>query len=99
MMGFNSAFKRAEAIAIGGYSKHSMKWEDGMIAQKISQQYGTIDLVSTADSRPWTSDRRLMADGSLFKAFVRRVKKELTYLHELLPFVEAPLKDRKATNF
>ena len=87
VMGFNSAFKRQEAIAIGGYSKTNMRWEDGMLAKKISQKFGQISLVETSDSRPWTSDRRLMADGSLFKAFVRRVKKELSYIHQLIPLL------------
>ncbi|MEY3418091.1 MAG: hypothetical protein RL060_2203 [Bacteroidota bacterium] len=86
VMGFNCAFLREEALKIGGYSKVNMKWEDGMLAKRLSENFGEIVVVTSADARPWTSDRRLMADGSLWKAFVRRVKKELSYIHELLPF-------------
>lgn len=92
VMGFNSAFKKEQALAIGGYSKVCMKWEDGMMAKRLSESFGTIVLESSLDSRPWTSDRRLLEDGSLFKAFVRRVKKELSYIHQLIPFLKWEMK-------
>jgi len=85
VMGFNFAYRRDEAFAVGGFSRIQMKWEDGMMAKRLQDQFGKIALVATSDSRPWTSDRRLMADGGLFKAFVRRLKKEFKFLHELLP--------------
>jgi hypothetical protein len=63
-----------------------MKWEDGMMAKRLQDQFGKIALVATSDSRPWTSDRRLMADGGLFKAFVRRLKKEFkSFMNYFLP--------------
>lgn len=99
VMGFNSAFIKAEAERIGGYSRVSMKWEDGMLAKKISEKFGEISLVDTPDSRPWTSDRRLMADGSLFNAFLRRVKKELKFIHELLPFSKSEVLTKTEINF
>ncbi|MDX2188870.1 MAG: glycosyltransferase family 2 protein [Bacteroidota bacterium] len=92
VMGFNFAMKRNQALEVGGFSKSKMKWEDGMMAKKLSEKYGQIVLVDSVDARVWTSDRRLMADGSLFKAFVRRIKKELVFLHELfLPTTFKPL--------
>lgn len=87
VMGFNFAFKRVEALGIGGFNLKNMKWQDGYLALTISEAYGKIELVSSKDSRPWTSDRRLLCHGSLFQGFVLRIKKELKYLHELLPFV------------
>jgi len=87
VMGFNFAFKREEALGIGGFNLKNMKWQDGYLALTISEAYGKIELVSSKDSRPWTSDRRLLCHGSLFQGFVLRIKKELKYLHELVPFI------------
>jgi glycosyltransferase involved in cell wall biosynthesis len=85
VMGFNFAYRRADALAIGGFSRTKMLWEDGAISKRISEKFGKVVPVTSPDARVWTSDRRLLADGSLWKAFIRRVTKELKYVHELLP--------------
>jgi len=84
VMGFNFAFRRMQAFEVNGFNPIKPRWEDGMMAKKLNAKFGRIELITTQDARPWTSDRRLMADGSLFKAFVRRVKKELKYIPELI---------------
>ncbi|HRI26592.1 MAG TPA: hypothetical protein PK715_00920, partial [Chitinophagales bacterium] len=79
-MGFNFAYRRTDGLQVGGF-KHNLnrkvtqRSEDGWMALELSR-LGKVRLVS-AQSRVWTSDRRLLDDGSLFKAFVARVKRYL----------------------
>ncbi|HRK26613.1 MAG TPA: glycosyltransferase family A protein [Chitinophagales bacterium] len=80
VMGFNFAYRRTDGLQVGGF-KHNLnrkvtqRSEDGWMALELSR-LGKVRLVS-AQSRVWTSDRRLLDDGSLFKAFVARVKRYL----------------------
>ena len=80
VMGFNFAYRRADALTVGGF-KHNLnravtqRSEDGWMAFELYHQVGKIKLVSSNANRVWTSDRRLMADGNLLTAFVRRVRK------------------------
>lgn len=92
VMGFDFAYRKEEALACEGFNPHRSKWEDGRMAMKISAKFGSIYLEKSGKARVWTSNRRLMADGSLWKAFVRRVKKELRYFPELVfPKIYKPL--------
>ncbi|WP_421829938.1 glycosyltransferase family 2 protein [Larkinella sp.] len=92
--GFNFAFRREDALAVGGFELDSGRegsvaelvaagitpppsgrCEDGLMALALLQQgKGKILRVGSLKARVWTSDRRLMADGSLGKAFTNRVK-------------------------
>ena len=84
VMGFNFAFRKEDAIAVGGY-RHDLnrratgRSEDGWMAFCLLKQ-GKIQRVGSVSARAWTSDRRLMAYGSLGKAYLFRAKKELRRL-------------------
>lgn len=84
VMGFNFAFRREDGLKVGGYNHNLQRHitgrsEDGWMALTL-MQVGKIKMVSTPQVTVWTSDRRLMADGSLGQAFIRRVKKEASKL-------------------
>ncbi|GAB3342660.1 glycosyltransferase family 2 protein [Larkinella ripae] len=91
--GFNFAFRRADALAVGGFALDSGregsvaelvaagikpppsgKCEDGWMSLSLEQEgKGRTVRVTDPAARVWTSDRRLLADGSLGKAFTTRV--------------------------
>ena len=76
-VGFNTAFRRNQALAVGGYNPAKLDFqnqrsEDGWLAQSLYKDYGSIELVHSK-SRVWTSDRRLLEDGSLVKASFNRI--------------------------
>ncbi len=85
VMGFTFAFRKSDAEAVGGF-KHDLcrsvtgRSEDGWMALQLMKQ-GELYQVTDYDARVWTSDRRLMADGSLSKAFQNRAIKELKRLN------------------
>lgn len=89
VMGFTSGFKTEDARSIGGYNKKRQVWEDGWMALALRER-GRIVLIKSDDARVWTSPRRLLADGSIQKAFLRRVKKEITRVGEYV--MKKPIK-------
>ncbi|WMJ73326.1 glycosyltransferase family 2 protein [Cytophagaceae bacterium ABcell3] len=81
VMGYNFAFKKDDGMAVGGFNHNLQRHitgrsEDGWMALCLLKM-GEIKQVTNKQSRVWTSDRRLMMDGSLGKAFKNRVKKEV----------------------
>ncbi|TAK32829.1 MAG: glycosyltransferase family 2 protein [Saprospiraceae bacterium] len=79
VVGFNCAFRREQALAAGGYDHaffhaNNNRGEDGYLAMKLAEKFGAIEQVPTTN-RVWTSDRRLLEDGSLVRAFLNRVKR------------------------
>lgn len=84
VMGFSFAFRKADAIALGGFEvdgKH--RWEDGLMVLALTEK-GGIHLVQSNAARVWTSDRRLMIDGGYRKAFWQRTRKHLGYMPDYL---------------
>jgi len=84
VMGFNFAFRRVDAQAVGGFQhdldrQRTERSEDGWMAYCLVNR-GTLRKVSSTSARAWTSDRRLMDAGSIGKAFTRRALKELKRL-------------------
>ncbi len=79
VMGFNSGYRRADALKIGGYNLNRTIWEDGWMAYQL-MKYGRIQYVGKA--RVWTEARRLMVDGSVWGAVKHRFKKEITRIYE-----------------
>ena len=80
VMGFNFAYRREDGLKIKGFKhnlqrKITLRSEDGWIAYEL-YGLGKICLVVTPN-RVWTSDRRLMEDGSLSGAFINRAKRYL----------------------
>lgn len=85
VLGYNFAFRRADALAVGGFNTEAGhrgavaatgRCEDGWMALSLLQK-GRIDWVSSPDARVWTSPRRLEADGSLQQAFLKRARREV----------------------
>jgi len=81
VMGFCFAFRKADALEIGGFNTSRPLWSDGWMAMKLLK-LGKIKLVTDEKSRVFTSDRRLQVHGSLWKAFVFRVHKEKSRIKE-----------------
>lgn len=95
--GFNFAFRRADALAVGGFALDSGregsvaelvaagikpppsgKCEDGWMSLSLQQEgKGRTFRVTDPAARVWTSDRRLLADGSLGKAFTTRIRQAI----------------------
>lgn len=92
--GFNFAFRTQQGLEVEGFNmsltrtfdsdpskgNYVVYGEDGRMGRKMSE-IGKIRLVSDYKARVWTSPRRLMKDGSIFNAFVRRLKSEGSNLY------------------
>lgn len=102
VMGFTFAFRKADAQAVGGF-KHDLcrsitgRSEDGWMALQLMKKGGLYQ-VTDYEARVWTSDRRLMADGSLSKAFQNRVVKEFKRLNIYINQKHAPGQERNYLN-
>lgn len=85
VLGFNFAFRRADALAVGGFNLNaghqgtvnhkSGPCEDGWMALCLSDR-GRLHRVSSTKARVRTSDRRLLESGGLGQAFRMRLKRE-----------------------
>jgi glycosyltransferase involved in cell wall biosynthesis len=80
--GCNFAYRKADALKVGGFKHHldrlnTDRCEDGWMALELSE-LGKIHYLGTSN-QVWTSSRRLLENGSLFKASYRRLK---LYLRE-----------------
>jgi cellulose synthase/poly-beta-1,6-N-acetylglucosamine synthase-like glycosyltransferase len=74
--GFNSAFRREQALQVDGFDHLPGTNEDGYLALKLTKKgFGKMYRVNTAIV--WTTDRRIQMDGGLFKASVIRIKRVL----------------------
>ncbi|QJD77015.1 glycosyltransferase family 2 protein [Spirosoma rhododendri] len=98
VMGFNFAYRRADAQAIGGFRhdldrKRTGRSEDGWMAYCLMER-GSLQRVGSDQARVWTSDRRLMESGSLGKALIRRIRKEARRLHLYLGRGSVPAQAR-----
>jgi glycosyltransferase involved in cell wall biosynthesis len=84
VMGFNFAYRKEDGLTVGGFNHNLQRHitgrsEDGWMALTL-MKVGKIQLVRNDEVRVWTSDRRLMFDGNLAKAFANRFKKEVLRL-------------------
>lgn len=87
--GANFAFRVAQGLEVKGFEmpitrvygneenscQYVVYGEDGRMGRKLSE-IGELKLIRTDKARIWTSARRLAKDGSLAKAFIKRLKKE-----------------------
>lgn len=87
--GFNFGFRTKQGLEVDGFNmpltrtfdsdpskgNYVIYGEDGRMGRKMSE-IGKIQLVSNYKARVWTSPRRLMKDGSIMNAFIRRLKSE-----------------------
>ncbi len=85
VLGYNFAFRRADALSVGGFNTDSGhrgattaagRCEDGWMALSLLEK-GRIQWVSAPEARVWTSARRLEADGSLQRAILKRARREM----------------------
>ena len=73
--GFNSAFIREEGLAVNGFDHPPGTNEDGWLAVKLRKHTGRrLIFQKSSAARVWTSNRRLMTDGGLMKATLKRLK-------------------------
>ena len=85
VLGFNFAFRRADALAVGGFdvnaghqgaaNHESGPCEDGWMAECLAQK-GRLYPVTSRKARARTSDRRLLQHGGLWQAFTVRLRRE-----------------------
>jgi len=76
--GFNSAFRRADGIAVSGFDHPPRTNEDGWLALKLRNgNFGRLHLVKDPEALVWTKDRRLQIDGGMAKATAIRIKRLL----------------------
>lgn len=83
VLGFNFGFRTEDGKAVGGFNISRPRWSDGWMAMTLSEK-GRLNLVKSKDANVWTDARRLMVDGSLWKAFTNRVKKEGKWIGQYL---------------
>lgn len=77
--GFNVVSSRVYAGVVGADTANDA--EDGRMARNLKTK-GRLQLVTAGEARVFTSPRRLLDDGSLWKAFLNRAKRQLTTLPE-----------------
>ena len=74
--GFNSAFRRLQGLQVEGFNHPPGTNEDGWLAVKLRGTFsGKLCFVSGIHSMPWTSDRRIQADGGLLRGTVKRIRR------------------------
>lgn len=79
--GFNSAFRREDGLNFGSYDHTPQGSEDGHMALMLSR-LGKLHFINNQDTLVWTSDRRIMADGGVWKGFVKRARREGSRIFE-----------------
>ena len=77
--GFNSGFKKEQALQVNGFDHPPGANEDGWLALKLRDKgFGKIKYVTNTRALVWTTDRRIQLDGGLVKGFIKRVKRIVT---------------------
>lgn len=74
--GFNSACRRQECLSVNGFDHPVGTNEDGWLAVKLRESgFGALANVRQKESIVWTTDRRILIDGGILKASIKRVLK------------------------
>ncbi len=73
VLGFNFGILRQDALDAGGFNISRQRWQDGWMAMQMLNK-GRLLKITSDHARVWTSDRRLMADGSLQNALLKRIR-------------------------
>lgn len=74
--GFNSGFRRQDALEKGSYDFEPGGSEDGHMARLLNQ-HGKIAYLNDNGCTAYTSSRRLAADGGLIRAILKRMRRDL----------------------
>ncbi|MBB2148418.1 glycosyltransferase [Pedobacter gandavensis] len=72
--GCSSGYRKEQGLSVDGYHHPPDTNEDGYLALKLRTKFGKLHKVTENRALVWTSDRRLMEQGGLFKAFLSRVR-------------------------
>ena len=76
--GFNLGFRRDQALAVDWFNHPRGANEDGWLAMKLRDKgFGSLYQVSKARTLVWSSDRRIIKDGGLLRAFGIRLKRSI----------------------
>ena len=78
--GFSMAFRKSDALSIGGYNVNLKRGSDGYLGLQLAG-LGKVILVKGAKAVVYTSSRGVLIEGSMLKGFVKRSKDNLRYLH------------------
>src|SRR5690606_36467950 len=74
--GFNSACRRSQCLTVDGFDHPAGTNEDGWLAVKLrDRNIGRLHWVTDIDHIVWTTDRRLLIDGGLWKGTWKRLRK------------------------
>jgi glycosyltransferase involved in cell wall biosynthesis len=87
--GASSAFRRKQALSLGGYNTDLSRGEDGYIALQLSK-FGTIKMVSSQKAMIYTSNRRMEKDGPILQAFFIRFKYGMRHMFSFLSTQKIP---------
>jgi len=87
--GASSAFRRKQALSIGGYNTSLTRGEDGYIALQLSE-FGVIEMVAKKGAMIYTSNRRMEQDGSVLQAFLIRFKYGMRHMFSFLTTQKIP---------
>lgn len=74
--GASMAFRKEEALKVGGYDLTKRRGSDGTMAFDLAK-LGSIHLVRSSKGVIWTSMRRTMMDGGLWSAFWIRFRQNM----------------------
>lgn len=88
--GASMAFKTVDARLIGGYNTTLQRGSDGYIALQLSG-FGAIQMVADKDAFVYTSNRRMLNDGSVWRAFIIRMKYGLRHLFSFFTYQKIPV--------
>jgi hypothetical protein len=72
--GFNSAFRKTQAVLVDGYNHPPGSNEDGYLALKL-KNHGFGKLFYSKKAMVWTNDRRIHIDGGLWLGTLKRFKR------------------------
>jgi glycosyltransferase involved in cell wall biosynthesis len=76
--GFNSAFRKAQALQVEGFNHPPGTIEDGYLALKLRNKgFGKLHYVNHIKALVWTTDRRIQIDGGIVKGTIKRIKRVL----------------------
>ena len=78
VLGFTFAYRRQEALDVGGFNHKMKRGEDGSMAGALRDQgYGAVVKITHPENHVWTSDRRLMENGTLANTLRVQAKREM----------------------
>lgn len=74
--GFNSGFRKQQAIDVDKFNHPEGTNEDGFLAKKLREKgFGKLHCVTEDKAMVWTSDRRIQIDGGIIKGSKKRIKR------------------------